>query len=68
MTSITYKVPNISCGHCVHTIKMEVGELPGVKSVEAAVDTKLVTIGYDDPATREKIEALLTEIDYPVEK
>lgn len=68
MTSITVKVPNISCGHCVHTIKNELGELPGVKNVDAAVDTKLVTIGYDDPATREKIEALLAEIDYPAEK
>ena len=68
MTTITMKVPNISCGHCVHTIKSEVGELPGVKSVEAAMDSKLVTIGYDDPATREQIEALLAAINYPVEK
>ncbi len=68
MTTITLKVPNISCHHCIHTIKNEVGELAGVKNVDGSVDTKLVTIGYDDPATREAIEALLAEIDYPVEK
>ena len=68
MNTITYTVPNISCAHCIHTIKMEVGELPGVKSVEGSEQTKVVTIGYDDPATKERIEALLAEIDYPVQK
>lgn len=68
MNTLTVKVPNISCAHCVHTIKTEVGDLAGVKNVQGDVATKVVTIGYDDPATREKIEALLAEIDYPVEK
>ncbi len=66
MQSLTYTIPNISCAHCVHTIKMEVGELAGVQSVEGSEETKVVTIGFDDPATREQIEALLAEIDYPV--
>lgn len=66
MQTLTYTIPNISCAHCIHTIKMEVGELPGVQSVEGSEATKVVTIGYDDPATREQIEALLAEIDYPV--
>lgn len=68
MTTITIKTPAISCGHCVHTIQSELGELPGIKSVQAAQDTKLVTIAFDDPATKEQIEALLAEIGYPVEK
>jgi copper chaperone len=65
MTTVKYSVPNISCGHCVHTIKMEVSELPGVESVEATQDTKEVTITFNDPATEEKILALLTAINYP---
>ena len=40
MTTVTYNIPNISCGHCVHTIKMEVSDLAGVESVEASADTK----------------------------
>jgi len=68
MTTLTVKVPNISCAHCVHTIKTELGDLAGVKTVQGDVAAKVVTIGYDDPATREKIEALLAEIDYPAEK
>ncbi|MDH5507317.1 MAG: heavy-metal-associated domain-containing protein [Anaerolineae bacterium] len=66
MKSITYTVPNISCDHCVHTIKMEVGDLEGVQSVEAAVDTQQVTINFDDPASEQSIQVLLAEINYPV--
>ncbi len=66
MTTVTYSIPNISCGHCVHTIKSEVSELPGVKSVEADLATKVATISFDVPATEEKIKALLAEINYPV--
>jgi copper chaperone len=66
MKTLTYTIPNISCAHCVHTIKTELGELPGVQTVEGSEATKVVTIGYDDPATRAQIEALLAEIEYPV--
>jgi copper chaperone CopZ len=64
MKTVTYTIPNISCGHCVHTIKSEVGEITGVKSVEADVASKVITIEYDDPANEEKIIALLKEINY----
>lgn len=66
MSTITYLVPGISCGHCVHTIKTELGDLAGVSSVNAELDTKKVTIQFDAPATEEKIKQLLAEINYPV--
>jgi copper chaperone CopZ len=68
MTTITLKVPAISCGHCVHTIKSELSELPGVKTVAASEQTKLVTVGFDSPATQAQIESTLAEINYPAEK
>mgnify|MGYP001029074690 CR=1 FL=1 len=67
MTTVTYKIPNISCMHCVHTIKMEVGELEGVKTVTASAETKMVTIEFDHPADEEKILSVLAEINYPPE-
>jgi copper ion binding protein len=67
MTTITVKAPDISCSHCVHTIQSEVGELDGVKSVQAQEATKLVTIAFEAPATQEQIAALMAEIGYPVE-
>ena len=68
MNNVTLRVPNISCGHCVHTIKTEVAELEGVKTVEANETSKIVTVAFEAPATQEKIEKLLAEIDYPAEK
>jgi len=67
MTTLTVKAPNISCGHCVHTIEEEVGELAGVKSVQAQEDSKVVTVTFETPATTEQIEALMAEIGYPAE-
>ena len=66
MTTVTYSIPNISCGHCVHTIQMEVGDLKGVASVSANQETKQATISFDSPATEAQIKSLLAEINYPV--
>ena len=67
MTTVTYTVPAIHCGHCTHTIEMEVSELQGVQSVKADEATKKVVISFDTPANEEKIKALLAEINYPAE-
>jgi copper chaperone len=65
MSSKTFTVPGISCGHCVMTIKNEVGELAGVNSVDASAETKQVTVEWGEPATWEQIRDLLVEINYP---
>ncbi len=67
MTSVTYSIPAISCGHCTHTIETELSDLQGVQSVKAAFDTKIVQITFDAPASEDAIKALLAEIDYPAE-
>jgi copper chaperone CopZ len=66
MNTVTYTIPNISCGHCVHTIKSEVSELAGVKTVEADMLGKKATITFEPPATEAQIKSLLAEINYPV--
>ena len=66
MTTVTYSIPNISCGHCVHTIQTELSDVNGVKSVKADQETKKVEVVFDAPASEEKIKALLVLIDYPV--
>jgi copper chaperone CopZ len=65
METVKYTIPNISCNHCVHTIKTEVSDLPGVKSVDADAASKSATITFEPPATEEQIKALLAEINYP---
>jgi copper chaperone CopZ len=65
MKSVTYSVPNISCKHCTHTITMELSELEGVSKVDADVQTRLVTVTFDDPATEQQLKDTLAEINYP---
>jgi copper chaperone CopZ len=67
MTTKTFTVPNISCGHCTSTIENELSDLAGVQSVKAVQDSKQVTVEWSDPASWEKIQALLQEINYPPE-
>jgi copper chaperone len=66
MNTVTYNIPAINCGHCVHTIKTELADLDGVKSVEGSPEDKKITIIFESPATEESIKSLLKEISYPV--
>lgn len=66
MTTVTYSVPNISCGHCVNTIQVEVSELDGVESVKANVQTKQVEIAFNAQADETAIKSLMAEINFPV--
>ncbi len=61
----TFTVPNISCEHCVRSIKNEVSEVAGVQSVAADAASKVVTVAWDAPANWDQIKSLLVEIDYP---
>ena len=61
----TFVVPNISCDHCVRSIKNELAEVAGVSTVNADAATKAVTVEWAEPASWEQIKATLTEIEYP---
>lgn len=65
-TKVTYSIPNIHCGHCVHTIQSELIELPGVKSVRADLNMRNAIIEFEPPANEQSIKELLESIEYPV--
>jgi copper chaperone len=65
MQTKTFEVPNISCKHCVMTIKNELGDLNGVQAVQADQESRMVTVQYDAPASWDQIKNLLVEINYP---
>ncbi len=80
MESKNLSVPNINCGHCVMTIKKELGELKGVSKVEGdpqkkeiTVECKVegdpqkkeITVEWNQPATLDQIKATLKEINFP---
>lgn len=66
MKTVTYSVPNISCKHCTHTITMELSEIQGVSEVDANVQTQLVKITFEEPATEQILMDTLAEINYPI--
>ena len=61
----TLSVPAITCGHCVMTIKRELGEMRGVSRVEGDPGAKKITVEWDAPATLEAIKDTLREVNYP---
>ena len=65
MEKQTFSIPNISCGHCVMSIKNELGELEGVKLVEGDPEKRSITVEWEAPITLEKIKDTLKEINYP---
>ena len=58
MSTETYNVPDISCGHCVEAITGAVSPLDGVDSVDVSIDDKTVTVAgaFDDAAVRAAID------------
>ena len=60
-----FSIPNISCGHCVMTIKNELSALEGVKAVEGDPEIKQITVEWEILTTQEKIQGTLEEINYP---
>ena len=67
MTTKTYHVPAISCGHCVATIERELKQLEGVLTVTAEQEPKRVTVQVTDDSLLPQIEQTLVELGYPAE-
>ena len=67
MEEKTVHIPTISCGHCVMTIKRELGDLDGVTIVDADPGTKNLTVTWSAPQTWNTILATLQDIGFPPE-
>ena len=65
MEEKTVQIPNISCGHCVMTIKNELLDIKGVQNVEGNAEKKTVTVRWKPPLYWNEINYALNEIGYP---
>ena len=61
--TITYSVPEISCGHCKTAIEGAVRPLGGVARVQVDIDAKTVTV---DGGDRDAILVAIEEAGYDV--
>lgn len=65
MTTKTYNVPAISCGHCTATIERELKFVGGLQNVKAELDAKQVTVEVQSDDVLAEVEKMLEEIGYP---
>jgi copper chaperone len=42
--TVALKVPGMSCGHCAHAVRTELGRVAGVVSVDVDLDSKDVLV------------------------
>ena len=64
MTSVTYPVTGLTCGHCVQAVITELSALDGVSdvSVDLVVDgTSAVMVTSDEPLDESAVVAALDE-------
>jgi copper chaperone len=64
MTTRTYSVPGISCGHCKSAIEGELAPLEGVESAVVDIETKTVTVVGE--ITEAQVRAAVDEAGYEV--
>ncbi len=64
MTTSTYTVTGMTCGHCVSAVSEEVGALPGVTEVEVDLPTGAVTVTSDTPLDDAAVAAAVEEAGY----
>lgn len=65
MSTITYTVTGMTCGHCVSSVKEEVGEVSGVTGVDVDLATGRVDVSGDSPDDA-AIRAAIREAGYQV--
>ncbi|WP_046469283.1 heavy-metal-associated domain-containing protein [Allosalinactinospora lopnorensis] len=66
MTSTTITVSGMSCGHCVSSVKEEVGALPGVQDVQVDLESGRVTVDSSTPLSDEQLKTAIDEAGYEI--
>ncbi len=64
MTTSTYSVTGMTCGHCVSAVTSELTALPGVENVDvdlAAGGVSTVTVTSAEPLSDEQVTGALDE-------
>lgn len=59
---------SITCGSCVNSIKTAFKDVDGVKDISANVETKVVSVSFDDDKiSSDKIKTTITDLGYTAE-
>jgi copper chaperone len=67
MTDTTFKVPEMSCGHCKAAIEGELNALPGVEYSNANLEEGTVKVSYDERrVSEEQLKGSIEDAGYAV--
>jgi copper chaperone len=67
MTEATFKVPDMSCGHCKAAVEGELNKLSGVQRANADVERGTVEVSYDEgKVSTEDLTGAIEEAGYTV--
>jgi copper chaperone len=64
MTTATYTVTGMTCGHCVAAVTQELSALPGVSAVDVELESGQVTVASDAPLADDDVRAAVDEAGY----
>lgn len=68
MSKVIFNVPEVSCQHCVASIKSAVEALEGVTSVTVDLAKKTAEIEYSIPADESQIKEAIEDTGFDVVK
>ena len=66
MTTTTYTVKGMTCGHCVQSVTEEVSEVPGVTAVDVDLASGWVTVSGDQTVDDGAVRSAVAEAGYEV--
>ena len=66
MSTATYTVVGMTCGHCISAVTDEVSQLPGVTAVDVDLASGGLTVTSDAPVDESAVRAAVEEAGYEV--
>jgi copper chaperone CopZ len=66
MSSTSYTVVGMTCGHCVNAVTEEVSQVPGVTAVDVDLASGGLTVTSDAPVDDAAVRAAVEEAGYDV--
>ena len=64
MSTATYTVVGMTCGHCVSAVTEEVTSVPGVTAVDVDLASGRLTVSSDAPVDEDAVRAAVDEAGY----
>jgi copper chaperone CopZ len=66
MSTTSYTVVGMTCGHCVSAVTDEVSQVPGVTGVDVDLASGGLTVTSDAPVDESAVRAAVEEAGYEV--